>query len=147
MEMAIEKLQSEHLGAVLRLLEMANMHHIPSEEMPELTLENYYVALVDGQVAGFCGFKILSETEAKTELMVVDPAFRGHGIGLRLQVHRMEVMRRKGIKTLTTNADLPQTIEWYKKHFGYREIGKLKKRREFGCPDVDHWTTLRVELE
>ena len=146
MDIVIRKAQAEHLDAIFRLLKVANMHYVPSEEMPELTYENYYVALVGDQVIGFCGFKILSATEAKTELMVVDPKSRGHGVGVALQKHRMEVMRKRGIKTLTTNSDLPATIEWYKTHFGYREVGRLKKLHEFGCPGIDHWTTLRVEL-
>ena len=146
MEIVIEKARAEHVEAIFRLLEMANMHHIPSAEMPELTFENYYVALADGQVVGFCGFKTLSDTEAKTELMVVDPKLRGHGVGLKLQQHRMHVMCRRGIKTLTTNSDLPETIQWYKTHFGYRQVGRLKKLHAFGCPDIDYWTTLQVEL-
>jgi len=146
MEVVIEKARPEHRDAIFGLLETANMHYIPSAEMPELTYDNYYVALGEGRVVGFCGFKILSETEAKTELMVVDPNLRGHGIGFRLQKHRMDIMRARGIKTLTTNSDLPATIQWYKTHFGYREVGRLKKVHEFGCPGIDHWTTLQVEL-
>ena len=146
MDIIIQEARPDHLEAIFRLLETANMHHVPSEEMPELTYENYYVALADGRVVGFCGFKVLSETTAKTELMVVDPTLRGHGIGFKLQRHRMEIMRSRGIRTLTTNSDLFETIEWYKTHFGYREVGRIKKRHEFGCPQIDHWTTLQVEL-
>ena len=53
---------------------------------------------------------------------------------------------KKGIKTLITNADIPETIAWYKKHFGYIEIGTLKKVHEFGRTDVDEWTTLKTDL-
>ena len=59
----------------------------------------------------------------------------------------MQDMLNNGIKSLITNADLPFTIEWYKEHFGYREVGKLKKFHEFGNPDIDHWTTLQVDLD
>jgi ribosomal-protein-alanine N-acetyltransferase len=55
-------------------------------------------------------------------------------------------MLDKGVRTLTTNADLPASIAWYKKHFGYREIGKLNKLNEFGDPHIDHWTTLQTDL-
>jgi ribosomal-protein-alanine N-acetyltransferase len=58
----------------------------------------------------------------------------------------MEDMLHKGIRTLTTNADLPASIAWYKKHFGYCEIGTLKKTHEFGDPHIDHWTTLQTDL-
>lgn len=146
MDIIIEKAKEEDRPAIFAILKQANMHHIPSKEMPGLTYENYFVAKVGGKVAGFCGYKILSQTEAKTELMVVDKEYRGKGLGYKLQQRRMEDMIKKGIKTLTTNTDLPATIEWYKKHFGYKEVGKLKKFHEFSNPDIDYWTTLQVDL-
>jgi ribosomal-protein-alanine N-acetyltransferase len=146
MSILIEKAKEADRPRIFELLEQANMHRVPSPEMPELTYERYFVARLDGRVVGFCGYKILSPTEAKTELMVVDNACRGLGIGLLLQTRRMEDMVSRGIETVTTNADLPATIAWYKKHFGYKEIGKLKKLHEFGDPAIDHWTTLRCDL-
>lgn len=145
-EVMIEKAKEEDKADIFRLLKMANMHNIPSPEMPELTYENYYVAKMGGKLVGFCGYKILSKTEAKTELMVVDPAYRGFGIGYKLQAHRMRDMGSKGIRILTTNTDLPETITWYKKNFGYKEVGILKKFHEFGDPKIDTWTTLQVDL-
>jgi ribosomal-protein-alanine N-acetyltransferase len=142
----VEKATEEDRPAVLRLLEQANMHHIPSPEMPNITYENYFVARFHGDVVGFSGYKQLSDTTAKTELMVVDRAGRGQGVGLHLQERRMEDMLARGIRTLTTNADLPATISWYRRHFGYRKVGKLKKVHEFGDPAIDHWTTLQVDL-
>lgn len=146
MNVVIEKAREEDRPFIFELLKQANMHYIPSKEMPELTYENYFVAKVNDKIAGFCGYKILSATEAKTELMVVDTKFRGKGIGNILQIRRMEDMLEKGIKTLVTNADLPATIEWYKKHFGYEEVGKLKKHHEFGNPNIHYWTTLQTDL-
>jgi ribosomal-protein-alanine N-acetyltransferase len=145
-DIIIRKAEEKDRLRIMELLEMANMHYIPSEEMPEITYDNYFVALVDGEIAGFCGYKILSEDKAKTELMVVDPTFRGLGIGIKLQAKRMQEMFDKGIKTLTTNSDIPATIEWYKKHFGYKKIGELKKIHEFGDPTIYMWTTLQVDL-
>ncbi|MBC8549616.1 MAG: GNAT family N-acetyltransferase [Candidatus Brocadiales bacterium] len=122
------------------------MHYLSSPEMPCLTYENYFVARAEVGIVGFCGYKILSSTEAKTELMVVDNKHRDHGIGHKLQTYRMEDMLKRGITMLTTNTDIQATIEWYKKHFGYKEVGRLKKLHEFGDPNIDHWTTLRVDL-
>ena len=147
MDIVIEKAVEKHKPDIFRLLKQANMHDIPSEEMPGLSYENYFVAKVDNRIAGFCGYKILSPTEAKTELMVVDNKFRKLGIGFMLQKKRMDDMVEKGIKTLTTNTDLPATINWYKKHFGYKEVGKLKKLHEFSDPNISHWTTLQTDLE
>lgn len=146
MHISIEKAREEDKAGIFALLKQANMHHVPSPEMPEITFENYFVAKVEGEIAGFSGYKITSPTEAKTELMVVDRKYRGHGLGLALQERRMEDMLNKGIQILTTNADLPASIAWYKKHFCYREIGTVKKLHEFGDPEIDHWTTLQTDL-
>jgi len=146
MSFTIEKAKEENRQDIFRLLKQANMHYIPSEEMPSLTYKNYFVAIANGKVVGFSGYKTLSEHNAKTELMVVDNQTRGQGIGYALQMRRMEDMLNKGIRELITNADLPSSIHWYKKHFGYKEIGKLKKIHEFGNPNIDEWTTLQVDL-
>lgn len=146
MSIVYEKLIEADQPDVMRLLNVANMHYIPSAEMPGVTWENYTVARMDGNIVGFAGYKILSATEAKTELMVVDPVCRGLGVGMRLQTIRMEEMAGLGIRTLITNSDLPASIDWYKRHFGYREVGRLKKEHTFGSPDIDYWTTLQVDL-
>ncbi len=147
MSVTIEHLTEADKPEVMRLLKLANMHEIPSAEMPAVSWDNYIVARMNGRVVGFAGYKLLSATEAKTELMVVDPVCRGLGVGMRLQTQRMEQMLAQGVNTLTTNSDLPATIAWYKKHFGYRETGQLKKEHEFGDPHIEKWTTLKVDLK
>lgn len=145
-EFVIERATERDRPDIMSLLEQVNMHHIGTAEMPDITYENYFVAKVGTQVVGFCGYKIVSTTEAKTELMAVDQRFRGWGIGLALQTRRMTDMLDRGIRFVTTNTDLPETIAWYKKHFGYREVGRLPKVNEFSDPGVEYWTTLRADL-
>jgi uncharacterized protein (DUF849 family) len=58
----------------------------------------------------------------------------------------MEVLYREGCKVVITNADRPETIVWYKKHFGYHEVGKLPKLCYFGLETVHEWTTLECDL-
>jgi len=146
MEVMIEIAREEDIPAILEIMKTANMHYVPSPEMPELDWKCFFVARVGGKIVGAAGYKILSATEAKTTLMAVHPDFKKHGIGGLLQERRMLAMSEQGIKTLITNADIPKTIEWYKKHFGYKEIGKFKKLHEFGRPDIDEWTTLQTDL-
>ena len=142
----LEPASEGDIPAILEVMRHANMHHVPSAEMPELDWRHFFVAKADGKIVGAAGYKILSEKEAKTTLMAVDPEYRRHGIGRALQARRMQALKEKGIKFLLTNADIPETIEWYKKYFGYKEIGKLKKLHEFGRPDIDEWTTLQTDL-
>ena len=146
MTVMIEPAEEKDVPAILEIMKTANMHYVPSPEMPDLDWKCFFVAKVEGKIAGAAGYKILSPTEAKTTLMVVHPDYRRFGIGMALQVRRMKAMRDQGITTLTTNADIPETIAWYKKHFGYKEIGKIKKVHEFGRPDIDEWTTISTNL-
>lgn len=136
----------DDLPAMLAVLEPANMHRVPSPEMPELDHRCCFVAESNGRIIGMSGYRLISASEAKTTLMAVLPGYRGWEIGKALQVRRMEALLALGIRWLETNADRPETIAWYKKHFGYVEIGSLAKLHEFGRPDIDRWTTLRTDL-
>jgi len=80
-KICIEKAALKDRKRIFELLRQANMDAIPSPEIPEITYENYVVAKIEDHVVGFSGYKILSATEAKTELMVVDEAWRKFGIG------------------------------------------------------------------
>ena len=58
----------------------------------------------------------------------------------------MRLMAEAGARRVITNADRPETIAWYERHFGYRKVGSVRKVHEFGLPDVDSWTTLEAPL-
>ena len=146
MRIQIEPAKEEDVPEIVRIMESANMHKVPSPEMPELDWKCFFVAIMDGEIVGAAGYKILSATDAKTTLMAVLPEYRRFGIGRSLQERRMSALKQKGIQRLVTNADIPETIAWYKKYFGYKEIGKLKKLHEFGRTDIDEWTTLQIDL-
>jgi 3-keto-5-aminohexanoate cleavage enzyme len=136
--------------AVLRVLATANMHYIPSEEMHDLDVGHWYVAEAEDEIVGVAGFRLVRGTEdlaGKTTLLAVDPAFRSSGIGRELQKLRMAMMREAGAQRVVTNADRSETIAWYKRHFGYREVGEVTKLHEFGDPEVDRWTTLEAPLD
>ncbi|HVR30641.1 MAG TPA: GNAT family N-acetyltransferase [Thermoanaerobaculia bacterium] len=147
MAVAIRQAREQDREVILAIMKSANMHHVPSPEMPELDIGSFFVATVDGRPVGAAGYKLLSPSRAKTTLMAVLPELKGLGIGKRLQRRRMSELKRLGVKVLTTNADLPATIEWYRRHFGYRVVGSLAKVHEFGAPDIARWTTLEANLE
>jgi 3-keto-5-aminohexanoate cleavage enzyme len=133
-------------SAILDVMRSANMHRVPSAEMAELDLERFFVACVDGRVVGAAGWTLLPDGQGKTTLLAVLPEFTGDGIGARLQDARLEAMLGAGATTVTTNADRPVTINWYRRRYGYRVVGSLTKQHEFGDPSVDRWTTLRMDL-
>lgn len=146
-EVRIQEAREDDMAGMLTVLSTANMHHIPSEEMPELDWRCCFVARIAGRIVGMSGYKMLSETQGKTTLMAVDPAYRRYGLGMKLQTARLRAMAALGATSVITNADRPVTIAWYKKHFGYRQIGTVPKVHQFGDPDVEEWTTLEMDLE
>ncbi|MCR3921080.1 MAG: GNAT family N-acetyltransferase [Firmicutes bacterium] len=131
---------------ILALLRPYNMHHVPSEEVREIDTNFFYVAEAEGRMVGAAGFAILTAEVGKTTLMAVDANFGRQGIGLALQAKRMLAMHSLGLEKVITNADRPETIRWYQKHFGYRVIGSLKKVHSFGLDTVDTWITLEADL-
>jgi len=143
----IERASQDDRAAILEVMRPWNMHHVPSPEMEELDLSCFFVARVAGHVAGAAGYRVLSATEAKTTLLGIQPEFAGLGLGKALQEARLAAMHAAGIKRVVTNADRSETILWYQKHYGYRQIGTLKKLCDFSLSDVDHWTTLEMDLE
>lgn len=146
-DFVIERASPEELGDILQVMQPWNMHHVPSPEMENLDLTCMFVARVDGQVVGAGGYKLLSGRRGKTTLMAVLPEFAGAGIGRALQDARLQAMASAGVATVTTNADRPDSIRWYKEHYGYKEVGTFKKRHSFGSSEVDTWTTLEMDLE
>jgi 3-keto-5-aminohexanoate cleavage enzyme len=132
--------------AILAVMEPANMHRLDSPEMPTFDIDRFFVAELDGRIVGAAGWKLLGDGLAKTTLLAVVPAAAGRGIGSALQRARMEAMRAAGARRVRTNADRPETIAWYKRHFGYREVGILAKEDEFGHPGIDRWVTLEADL-
>lgn len=149
MDYVIEKARAEDREDVLAVMAAWNMHHVPSLEMEELDLSCFFVARArhSGEIIGAAGYKILSADAGKTTLLGVFPEFTGTGIGKELQIARLQAMRAAGVKTVTTNADRPEVIVWYKKHFGYHEVGTVEKLCSFGLEDVPRWTTMRMDLE
>ena len=134
---------------MLGVLETVNMHHVPSAEMEDFDVGHWFVAESEGRVVGVAGYKLLQEGDevvGKTTLLAVLPDCRKTGIGRELQQLRMDRMRSAGATRVITNADRPETIAWYERHFGYRRVGEVEKIHEFGLPDVDRWTTLEAPL-
>ena len=84
--------------------------------------------------------------KSSVRLLGVLPPYLGSGIGAALQDARLEAMAALGVHTVTTNADRPETIRWYKSRYGYREVGKLLKIHCFGHAEIDEWTTLELDL-
>jgi 3-keto-5-aminohexanoate cleavage enzyme len=143
----IEKAGPDDLPHILEVMRPWNMHHFPSEEMEELDINNFFVAKVKGNIVGASGYKLLSQTLGKTTLLAVLPEYSKWGIGKALQDIRLQHMHQVGVKKVITNSDRPRVISWYMRRYRYKKVGTLKKLCSYGDPDIDHWTTLEMNLE
>ena len=142
----IERVAEEDQPGVMAVLKSANMHQWPSPEMPSVDWDRFWMVKLDGTVVGAAGYRLLENGDAKTTLMAVLPECKGKGIGLALQAHRMRMAMTEGSKIMHTSSDIPRTIEWYKRHFGYEMTGSVQKLHEFGRPDIDTWTSMKTDL-
>ncbi len=145
--MKIRKAHQSERKEILSVMKHWNMHHVPSKEMEELDLNCFFVATEENKIIGASGYKLISSTVGKTTLLGVLPGNKGKGVGRLLQDARLEAMYGLGIKKVITNADRPETIKWYKKNYGYYEIGSIKKVASFGDDSILAWTTLEMNLE
>src|SRR5438067_9530222 len=98
-------------AAMLAVLATANMHRVPSPEMHDFDVGEWYVAEApSGGLVGVAGFRLVHSADAtigKTTLLAVAPEHRRLGIGRALQEHRMRRMRQRGAARVLTNADRP----------------------------------------
>jgi amino-acid N-acetyltransferase len=131
----IRAARADDLPAVKQLLGDA---HLPLDGLEEQFGDGYAVAVAGGRIVGAEGI----ETYAGSGLLrsaVVDPAWRGHGIGERLTKNRLEWARARGLRDVylltTTAAD-------YFPRYGFERVAResapaaVRQSREFAeaCP-------------
>lgn len=152
-EITIRKMHISDQAGAVAVLSKWNMAPIPeSAENPDperssIDIDNSFVAVHEERIVGIASYIMLSDTAAETASLAVDPCYKGDGLGYRLQAARLSEMHRRGVKLVRTETDRPETIEWYKTKFGYRERGKNRKKHDFSLPEVKEWTVLELDLD
>ena len=119
----IRKMRDDDVEPAMEILgewDMAPKTDDKDAERSTIRVDNSFVAeeVETDTVVGTASFIVHSETLGETASLAVDPEYRGEGIGYRLQVARLEEMRSRGIETVRTETDRPETIEWYVENFG-----------------------------
>ena len=146
MDFVIEKAVPEDRSDIINVLRPWNLHKIPSPEAAEIDFDYFYVAKVMGKIVGVAGYKLISPTVGETRSLAVYPEFQGSGIGKSLQNIRIKAMYKVGIKKVITYTDREETIVWYKKHYNYRQTGRVDKISNHGLENVDYWIKLELDL-
>lgn len=148
----IRKMQSQDMGAAMKLLGKWNMapapasEAIPDPERKQLNIDHTFIATLSGQLVGVASYIFHGNGKAETASLAVDPQHLGCGIGYALHQARVTEMRSKGVVHLHTESDRPDVIHWYINKFGYRITGKNPKKHDFGDTSSDHWTVLKLDL-
>lgn len=153
MTITIRKMQLSDTVRVLELLTRWNIaprpptQDIPHPERSELSVENSHVALDGECIIGVCSFIQHSTTLAEGASLALDPAYRGRHVAEKLLLAGRRTMYMRGIRTVRSESDRPETIRWLVGRMSYRIVGTAPKRHAFGLTAVDHWTVLELDLE
>ncbi|HYC17223.1 MAG TPA: GNAT family N-acetyltransferase [Pseudolabrys sp.] len=151
-EVMLRKLSDNDLPRVIEILSYWNMAPVeptatvPVVETTGLEPERTTIAIVRHKIVGVASYIVLDNGWAETVSLAVDPAWRGHGIGEKLQIARLKEMKKIGIQNVKTESDRPEVIGWYIRKFGYRVAGTSPKKHDFCRHDVTHWTVLNLDL-
>jgi len=151
-DIEIREMRPGELERVIEILAAWNMAPVPPTarrpdvESTGLEIGRTFVALVDGRVTGVASYLLHDDGWAETVSLAVEPAWRGHGLGERLQRARLAAMKARGVRHVRTEADRPETIAWYQRKFGYRVAGTVPKKHAFSLPGIGHWTVLTLDL-
>lgn len=152
-QITLRKMRPQDAPRALAILAQWNMAPTPaSPERPDperatLDVANSFVALADEALVGVASYCLHPGGLGETASLAVDPAWRGAGIGMRLQQARLAEMKARGVTRVRTEADRPETIAWYQRKFGYRIVGTQPKKHAFGLAEVEQWTVLELDLE
>ena len=84
-------------------------------------VETLVVAARDGEPVGFMGVQ-----GDRLEMLFLDPAARGHGLGRRLLEHGIA---RLGVTELTVNEQNPQAVGFYE-HLGFKTYRRTELDEE-----------------
>jgi predicted N-acetyltransferase YhbS len=120
---------------------------VPDSERADIAADSAaIVAVIGNQIVGVASYVLHDKNRAETASLAVDPAWRGTGVGARLQRARLAELKALGVEEVFTETDRPEVVAWYIRKFGYRIAGTRRKKHAFSLPDVEHWTILELDL-
>lgn len=110
----------EHLDGALALSRQAGWPHRREDWAMVLSLSNGVVALEDGRVAGTTFVTAYGDKAATINMVIVDEALRGRGIGRRLMNFGLERSEGRECRLIATQEGLPLYTK-----LGFRETGVI----------------------
>jgi len=95
-EITLRKLSRDDLTRVVEILSYWNMAPVaptaavPIPETTGLEPERTTLAVIQKKIVGVASYIVLENGWAETTSLAVDPAWRGHGVGEKLQIARLK---------------------------------------------------------
>lgn len=118
---AIVRFSPEHLGGAMRLSRMADWPHRPEDWQLALALSEGFVAIGgSGEVVGTILLTAYEADCATVNMVIVDPALRGRGLGRRLMDAALDLAGGLPLRLVATEDGLPL----YEK-LGFRATGTI----------------------
>jgi len=151
MTIEIRAMQPGDIDAVMAILRSWNLAPVaPSVENPhpertEFLIENALVAVDGDRIVGVRSYIPLSPTTVEGASFAIASDRLREGIGKRLQIAAYRQMYARGIRTIRSETDRPEHIQWLVRR-GHRVVGTTPKRHAFGLAHVEHWTVLEFDF-
>ncbi|EJT01904.1 GNAT family N-acetyltransferase [Rhizobium sp. CCGE 510] len=111
---------TEHLDAALNLSRQAGWPHRPEDWQMALALSEGVVAIENDRVVGTVLVTSYKQDCATINMVIVDEAMRGRGLGRRLMDAAMELAGKRPLRLVATADGLPL----YEK-LGFRQTGRI----------------------
>lgn len=95
-------------------------------QLYEMSSDGFYVAEVDGLVAGYIVAALAEDREGRIFSLAVDPAFRKRGVAAALLQRALDLYRSEGIPAvrLEVRVDNAPAQALYRR-FGFEAVGRL----------------------
>lgn len=114
----IQSFQPDHLDAAVELSRQAGWPHRKEDWALVLSISNGFVALENGRVVGTAMATLLGDGCATVNMVIVDEAMRGRGLGRRLMDAAIGATEKRECRLVATADGLPL----YQKN-GLRRLG------------------------
>ncbi|MDY6903684.1 MAG: GNAT family N-acetyltransferase [Thermodesulfobacteriota bacterium] len=132
--------------AIIKLLFRVGLQRLltgPNAMQPDKCL----VARNINTVVGLTAWRSIHRQACHSLATVVRQDHQRSGIARALVIEKYRRLYDMGVRHVTVSTDNPVVIDWLKRKFAYRVVGRRKKHGEIGRPRVQHWTDMAVDLE
>ena len=98
--------------------------HLPESEYENKVRERRaYVLRTDGKPVGLLRWQLFWDNTPFCSLIIIDPAFRGQGLGRRLMAHWEADARARGFGIAMTSTQADETAQHFYRRLGYVDCG------------------------